>query len=107
MSTSQSPWLNPPDFMEVQRVMIRYAEVRAKIESLQHELDILQAKMAKQKPRTAYVKIIGVDEESEFSLLQLQQELVNSRAEFFRLQSERDFYDYWKDVYKAASFSAR
>lgn len=98
-------WNDLPDFDAVQKTLDDQSDTKARLKVAKLELEIYQAKMMQRGPRAAYVKLIGVDEESAAHLAALLQKVVDLEIQLDGLDAEVAFNNYRRDIIKSLSFS--
>lgn len=64
-------WSQLPDITDVYEALQQQAQLKAELAAAKLMLEIYQAELCQQKPRSPSVKLIGVDEESRTELQRL------------------------------------
>lgn len=100
-------WKESIDPLYAFQALQSLARARIEYRTAKAELEECEARMAKLKPRTSYVKVIGVDEETESKIKELRVYLLKSQAALDELQSLVDFILVWKDIHRAHLYNER
>lgn len=100
-------WSDIPDLDTVRTYILKRGDVRAELTILTTELSFEQARISKAKPRDKAVRIIGLDDESTTTLLDLQRQIAQLRAELDHIDAEIDFNTYHKEMFKALAYKER
>lgn len=102
-----SDWREEPSFEMVQIALKTQAKIKAQIEVLETELKIEQAFIAKKKPRDTAAKVVGIDEESQTRLIELQRDLAKLRGELAYIESNVTFNKFYMEMFKALAYRER
>lgn len=100
-------WNELPGPDEVQHWLSERARLRAAVRFAELNLKIEEARMSKRAPRNTAARVIGVDEESEQTLIGLNVSLLQARSDLDSVEAELEMLDYRKEIYKANSFRGR
>lgn len=100
-------WNDPPEYQEVFDHLRNRAEVTGRLRSLELELSIAQARIAKIAPRNPAARVIGTTDENGAELIQLQRDILAAKRELDVIEAEIDFQNYHKEIFKSVAFKGR
>ena len=100
-------WSELPDIMEVYDALRKQAELKAQLRIAKLTLEIYQAKLSKEKPRDASVKLIGIDDESRAQLENYLKHVAEIEGELDRVDADVKFNSHRIDASKAISYKMR
>lgn len=100
-------WREPPDIHEVQSTIKQRAAIVSELKALKVDLDYWEAYCTKEKPRTPYVRILGVDEESSLNIHSLRRTIMEKEQELAVLDGTMEFLNFRKDLFKSYVFLDR
>lgn len=100
-------WREEPSFENVQSALKERGITKAQIEALDAELKIEQAFIARKKPRDTSARVVGIDEETQTRLIELQRELAQLRGKLAQVEADVDFNKFHLDIFKALCFKEK
>jgi len=100
-------WLELPDPLEAREKILAFAEAKTQLKIAQLELQRVQERIKKERPRDTASRIIGYDETSSRELEQLFDAEINAQRNYNILEAECKFLDYWKDMARTATYQQR
>lgn len=100
-------WNDPPDYDEVRQRLDERARLTGRLRSLELELTIAQAKIAKIAPRNPAARVIGTNDENGAELISLQQSIMRTKNDLDVVEAEIDFLNFRRDIYKTESYKGK
>lgn len=100
-------WREPPDIHEVQSTIKQRAALIAEIKALKVDLDYWEAYCTREKPRTPYVRVLGVDAESSEQIQTLRRTIMEKEQELALVDGSMEFLNFRKDLFKSYAFLDR
>jgi len=100
-------WSELPDIMEVYDALRKQADLKAQLRIAKLTLEIYQAKLCKEKPRDASVKLVGIDDESREQLANYLNHVAQLEGELDKIDADVKFNSHRIDASKAMSYKMR
>lgn len=106
MSESKSTW-RQPDSKEVEDALMQQAAAKAAVASAELLVEMFEARMDKEKPRTPWARKLGIDEATNIEAINIRASLLATKQQLGRWDAVVTFMQFSKEIYKADSFSSR
>lgn len=100
-------WAELPDVTDVHAILMKQAELKARLKMSKLELEIYQAELAYAYPRNAAVRIVGVDDTSKARLRELLSAVVGVESELDSVDAEAKFNNHRMEAAKALAYKNR
>lgn len=92
-------WLDTPPFDDVEQCHILIGQKKAQLTLLRSKVKLKTLNIKKENPRKPWL--------IEEATLQEQEQIATLESEIERLEAQKDFFNYWKDMNRSERYNNR